>query len=293
MLKHGPVSRVTKPRQCKHFRRTISLPTQVFSDPLIYMLITLLLLNATLASRRPIQLYRWSFDVTNKALTAEVAASRWLPRFGDWSVVVFADHPGTFVSYSGFVTVISKDSQTAVQKITPLLDTQEACDLLKNCFNGPDQAVKTFSQAVAAAYLSNVRNTQGGWDKEHPKLLSSAGNILRKASEHKPGQPFDLAQGIACISLARLTHEVNERRSLYQRVVEFANGESEFLGLAAYLALCKKETDAKNIDKARDLAISGLTRFRRLDRFANYWILSLIKANPNIGFSYSPAYWYL
>jgi hypothetical protein len=255
------------------------------------MIASILMLRLALVGVQVRESFSWSFDITDNSLKAEVAASRWLPTFGEWSVVVFADHPGVFLPYSGFSTVISKESQNSVLRIKSLLDTDDASRILKECFHGEDQTVYGFAPAVAAAYLSNVRDF--AWAQTHARCISSARTILSEASLLKSGETFGLKQGIACIALAKISSNSTERTSLYMRVIDSATGETEALGLSAFLEICKQKADDGKFDDVQKLAVSGLTSYKKLESFANYWILLHMKRDPHIGSQYSPAYWYL
>ena len=252
------------------------------------MLETLTLFTLALARSQSTGSFSWEFEITDRAQLPAVNRPLGQPTFGEWSVLAFVDHPGKLAVGGHFYYVSCKDVQNAVGRVKKLLDTQLALEAMKAfaAFYVEDAGVSDMSSAVAASYVQHLMRGNKDWRSWHEKGLVSAKSVLARAANQSTRGTFGLAQGIACIVLARMSGDPAERKNWFGKVVASVPADDEFLGLAALLELCRDELLAKNYLEVQRLAKDGVKRYRRLQQFENFRMLDVMSVNPHVEFTY-------
>jgi hypothetical protein len=234
-----------------------------------------------------IPIYSASFSASlavrdsNKAKTPDAWRVFGPLSIGEWCLLSIIDHP-YFEIKGRFIGVASEETLAKVGGVKRLLDTTEVLDTL-DAWSSQDREVHGLGLAVAVAYLAHILGDTDKWLTSHQVSIASARSVLASASIPAAGMKFDLQCGIACLTLAGMPQQSEERSALLKGGVASATGENAFLGVIATLELCRDSIKAGRFEEARQLADSGIKKYETPAYWINIQILRKIRRHPAEG----------
>ncbi|HWD37920.1 MAG TPA: hypothetical protein VG944_03675 [Fimbriimonas sp.] len=224
-------------------------------------------------------IYRFEFPVTDGINPATLHGGyiRGGIGFGEWCVLSFVDYPAFSIS-GRFGTVSSIDAESKVNSLKKIVDTPDVRRLFERAGTARPKLLRSFSVAIAQAYLLDE-----GLVSPKTSSLSVRQTILALERFLRPSASARqdvLRECVASIALAKLLTKQDEKLRVLKNVLALSDKKCDYMGLCATVFECRIAASQGKFAKVRNIASSGLKRYARLRKWQDYWILTLVKANP-------------